>query len=44
MDRIKKIEDFSAPELDIFVRLTGRELRRDIEEGRGIFIAESSTV
>jgi tRNA G18 (ribose-2'-O)-methylase SpoU len=44
MSQIIKIEDFSAPELDVFVRLTGAELRRGIEEGQGILIAESSIV
>jgi hypothetical protein len=44
MSQIIKIEDFSAPELDIFVRLTGAELRRGIEEGQGILIAESTIV
>ncbi len=44
MQNFKKITDFSAPELDIFVRLTGPELRRSAEGERGIFIAESPTV
>ncbi len=44
MKRYKEITDFSAPELDIFVRLTGPELRRSIEGEHGIFIAESPTV
>ncbi len=44
MSNIVKINDFSAPELDVFVRLTGAELRRGVEEGQGILIAESSTV
>ncbi len=39
-----EIKDFSAPELDIFVRLTGAELRSRLEGERGIFIAESPTV
>jgi len=41
---IKKILDFSAPELDIFVRLTGAQLRSRLEPEKGIFIAESPTV
>ncbi len=44
MQNFKKITDFSAPELDIFVRLTGPQLRRLTEAERGIFIAESPTV
>lgn len=32
------------PELDVFVRLTGPELRNKLEPERGIFIAESPTV
>ena len=39
-----KIYDFDAPELDIFVRLTGAQLRNKLEPDRGIFIAESPTV
>lgn len=44
MREFKKITDFSAPELDIFVRLTGAQLRSRVEPERGIFIAESPTV
>ena len=44
MAKIIEITDFSAPELDIYVRLTGAQLRRSIEGERGIFIAESPTV
>ena len=39
-----KITDFSAPELDVFVRLTGAQLRNKLEPDLGIFIAESPTV
>lgn len=39
-----KISDFNAPELDVFVRLTGAQLRSRIEPEKGIFIAESPTV
>lgn len=42
--RITKISDFNLPELDIFVRLTGAQLRSKIEPEKGIFIAESPTV
>lgn len=41
---IIKINDFSAPELDVFVRLTGAQLRNKLEPQKGIFIAESPTV
>ena len=44
MSDIKIITDISAPELDVYARLTGPQLRAGIEEGRGIFIAESTTV
>ena len=39
-----KIYDFEAPELDVFVRLTGAQLRNKLEPDKGIFIAESPTV
>ncbi len=39
-----KITDFNAPELDMFVRLTGAQLRNKLEPEAGIFIAESPTV
>lgn len=39
-----EIKNFEAPELDIFVRLTGRQLRNKLEPERSIFIAESPTV
>ncbi len=41
---IIKISDFNAPELDVFVRLTGAQLRNKLEPEKGIFIAESPTV
>ena len=44
MPNIIKISDFLAPELDIFVRLTGAQLRNKLEAEKGIFIAESPTV
>ena len=44
MANITKIYDFSAPELDVFVRLTGAQLRSKLEPEKGIFIAESPTV
>ena len=44
MTEIIRISDFSAPELDIFVRLTGAQLRNKLEPDKGIFIAESPTV
>ena len=39
-----EITDLSAPELDVYVRLTGGQLKRETESERGIFIAESPTV
>ena len=44
MHNFIKITDFSAPELDMFVRLTGAQLRNRLEPEAGIFIAESPTV
>ncbi len=41
---MKKITDINAPELDIFARLTGAQLRNKLEPEAGIFIAESPTV
>ena len=41
---ITKVESLSSPELDVYVRLTGAELRAQKEKGQGIFIAESPTV
>lgn len=39
-----KITDFNAPELDVFTRLTGAQLRNKLEPEKAIFIAESPTV
>ncbi len=44
MSNIIEIHDFSAPELDLFVRLTGAQLRNKLEPEKAIFIAESPTV
>ncbi len=44
MKQITKINNFSAPELDVYVRLTGAQLRSKLEPEKGIFIAESPTV
>ena len=44
MCEIIRIDDFSDPRLDLFVRLTGAQLRSSIESERGVFIAESPTV
>ncbi len=41
---IIKIEDINAPQLDVFARLTGAQLRNKLEPEKGIFIAESPTV
>ena len=44
MIEIIKIKDFAARELDVYVRLTGNQLRASLEAEGGIFIAESPTV
>ena len=44
MAKIIEIKDFSDPALDVYVRLTGTQLRNKLEPEKGIFIAESPTV
>lgn len=44
MANIIHITDFSDPALDVYVRLTGAQLRNRLEPEKGIFIAESPTV
>ena len=44
MPNIIEITDFSAPELDVFARLTEGQLRRSTQAERGLFIAESPKV
>ena len=44
MPNIIEITDFSAPELDVFARLTEGQLRQSIQAERGLFIAESPKV
>lgn len=44
MAKIIQITDFSDPALDVYVRLTGAQLRNRLEPEKGIFIAESPTV
>ena len=44
MPKIIHITDFSDPALDVYVRLTGAQLRNRLEPDKGIFIAESPTV
>ena len=44
MANITKITEYDAKELDVFVRLTGAQLRNRLEEARGVLIAESPTV
>lgn len=44
MKNIIEVSDLSIPELDVFVRLTGAQLRNKLESEKGIFIAESPTV
>lgn len=44
MANIIKITDISAPELDLYARLTEAQLRNRLEPEKGIFIAESPKV
>ena len=44
MPNIIEITDFSAPELDVYARLTQAQLRNRLEPEKGVFIAESPTV
>ncbi len=44
MANIIKIETLDRPELDVFVRLTGAQLRSRLEPEKAVFIAESPTV
>ena len=44
MSEFIKIDSFSDPRLDVFVRLTGAQLRSKLEPEKGVFIAESPTV
>ena len=42
--RYQEITDLSAPELDVFARLTEAQLRNRLEPEKGVFIAESPKV
>ena len=44
MPNIIEITDFNDPQLDVYVRLTGAQLRNRLEPEKGVFIAESPTV
>lgn len=44
MSDIMEITDFSAPELDVYARLTEAQLRNRFEPAKGMFIAESPKV
>ena len=44
MPRIIEIEDLSAPELDVYARLTEGQLKNRAEPEKGLFIAESPNV
>ena len=44
MQNIIEIQDFSAPELDVYARLTENQLLNRAEPEKGIFIAESPKV
>ena len=44
MPNIVEITDLSAPELDVYARLTETQLRNKLEPEKGVFIAESPKV
>lgn len=44
MANLIKIDSLDRPELDVFVRLTGAQLRSRLEPEKAVFIAESPTV
>lgn len=44
MPEIIEITDYSAPQLDVFARLTEAQLRNKLEPEKGVFIAESPKV
>ena len=44
MANIIEINDISAPELEVFTKLTEKQLRHKLEPEKGIFIAESGKV
>ena len=44
MPNIIEITDLSAPELDVYARLTEAQLRNRLEPDKGVFIAESPKV
>lgn len=44
MAKIIEIKDITAPELDVFARLTETQLRNNLEPEKGIFVAESPKV
>ena len=44
MANIIRIDDYNAPEIDVYARLTGAQLRNRLEPEKGVFIEESPTV
>jgi len=44
MPRVIEIDDLSAPELDVFARLTGAQMRNRRDRPRSLFVAESPKV
>lgn len=44
MAQVIEIQDFAAPELDVYARLTEAQLRNRLEPEKGVFIAESPKV
>ena len=43
MANVIEITDFSAPELDVYARLTEAQLLNRFEPARGMFIAENGS-
>ena len=44
MPNIIEISDIAAPELDVYARLTGAQLKNRRDQEKGVFIAESTKV
>ena len=44
MPHIIEVTDLTAPELDVYARLTEAQLRNRLEPDKGVFIAESPKV
>lgn len=44
MSNLIDIEDFSCPELDVYIRMTGPQQRNKLNPDQGLFVAEGLTV